>query len=93
MVGFAEDGTEEGHHLSEEGGRKRLYGGDVWEVFVDVSNESDVSFFEEGEVLFLVPCGVFLHGEMGAVVLLGLFEVVPVFEMKPVVLVICKQFD
>lgn len=90
MIGLPQDGTHYRHDLPEQGALERFDGGDVWEICVDVSDDSHVSLFEEGKVLFLVPGGVFLHGEVGTIVLFGLFKVIPIFEVKPVVLIICQ---
>lgn len=56
MVSFSNYRTQSSQHFPKKSSFEWLWGRDIRKIFVDVPDNSNICFFEEGKVLFLIPC-------------------------------------
>ena len=89
VIGLPDDRSNRIKYFSVARSGERFRCWQLIEFFIDLSNNVEFSFFQQLQILLLVPNCIFLHGQVRTIIFFRFLEVIPVFKIKPVNLIIC----
>ena len=89
VVGLPDDRSDRIKYFSVTRSGERLRCWQLIEFFINLSNNVELSFFKQLQILLLVPNWILLHGQVRTIIFFRFLEVIPFFEIKPVDFVIC----